>query len=161
MPLSTVTTLRLQHQHEVLYDLVRGLPEPELRTRVIPDKWSAYEQMSHLTAYQPAFYNRLKRIEQEDQPLFEPYMADNDPLFRDTVQRSLKEMSEDFTTQRFILINHLLALPDVVLRRTGIHQRYGALSIPEWTEMFLLHEGHHLFSIFQLTSQLRATIRPF
>ncbi len=161
MPLSTTTTIRLQHQHEVLQDLVRGLTEPELRTRVNPDKWSAYEQLSHLTAYQPLFYSRLKKIEQEDQPSFEPYVADSDPLFHDCVQRPIKEISEDFTTQRFILINHLVALPDPILRRTGIHQKYGALSITEWTEMFLLHEGHHLFSIFQLTSQLRATIRPF
>lgn len=159
MPLSTATTARLQLQQEVLQDLIRGIPEPELRTRVIPDKWSAYEQLSHLTAYQPLFYNRLKRIEQEEQPFFEPYVADNDPLFHDCVQRPLKEISEDFTTQRFILINHLVAMSDATLRRTGTHQKYGPLSIMEWTEMFLLHEGHHLFSIFQLTSQLRATIR--
>ena len=159
MPLSTATTYRLQHQHEVLQDLVRGLTEPQLRTRVIPDKWSAYEQLVHLTAYQPAFYNRLKRIEQEEQPLFDPYIADNDPLFLDCMQRPLKEITEDFTTQRFILINHLVSLPDPILRRTGAHMKYGPLSITEWTEMFLLHEGHHLFSIFQLTSQTRATIR--
>jgi hypothetical protein len=159
MPLSSITTIRLQHQHEVLQDLVRGFTEQQLRTPVIPDKWSAYEQMAHLTAYQPMFYNRLKRIEQDEQPEFEPYVADNDPLFTDAVQRPLNEISEDFTTQRFILINHLVSLPDPVLRRTGVHKKYGPLSITEWTEMFLLHEAHHLFSIFQLTSQLRATIR--
>lgn len=159
MPLSTATTYRLQHQQEVLHDLVWGLTEPQLRTRVNPDKWSAYEQMVHLTAYQPAFHNRLKRIEQEEQPLFDPYLADNDPLYLDCMQRPLNEITEDFTTQRFILINHLVSLPDPVLRRTGVHLKYGQLSIPEWTEMFLLHEAHHLFCIFQLTSQIRATIR--
>lgn len=160
MPLSTITTIRLQHQQDVLQDLVRGFTEHELRTRVIPEKWSAYEQMAHLTAYQPMFYNRLKRIEQEEQPEFEPYVADNDPLFPDCVQRPINEISEDFTTQRFILINHLVSLPDPILRRTGMHKKYGQLSISEWTEMFLLHEAHHLFSIFQLTSIFRATIRP-
>lgn len=159
MPLSTATTIRLQYQQEVLQDLARGLTEQQLRTRVIPDKWSAYEQIVHLTAYQPAFYNRLKKIEQEEQPQFEPYVADNDPLFLDCMQRPLKEISEDFTTQRFILINHLVSLPDPILRRMGVHKKYGPLSITEWTEMFLLHEGHHLFSIFQLTSQIRATNR--
>ena len=160
MPLSTITTIRLQYQHEVLQDLVRGFTEPQLRTRVIPEKWSAYEQMAHLTAYQPMFYNRLKRIEQEEQPEFEPYVADTDPLFLDCVQRPINEILEDFTTQRFILINHLVSLPDPVLRRTGMHKKYGPLSISEWTEMFLLHEAHHLFSIFQLTCMIRATIRP-
>lgn len=161
MPLSTAVTSRLQHQHEVINDLIKGLSEEQLRRRVIPDKWSAFEQLVHLTTYQPAFYNRLKRIEQEDQPVFEPYAAENDAAFNDCLQCSLKEVTEDFSTQRFILINHLVSLPDLALRRTGIHPVYGVLSIPDWTEMFLLHESHHCWNIFQLTSRTRATVKPF
>ena len=161
MPLSTAVTSRLQNQHEVISDLIRGLSEEQLRQRVIPEKWSAYEQLVHLTTYQPVFYQRLRRIEQEEQPQFEPYAADMDAAFHDCLQLSLKEVTEDFSTQRFILINHLVALPDTALRRTGIHPVYGVFTIPDWTEMFLLHESHHLWNIFQLTSRTRATVKPF
>jgi hypothetical protein len=33
---------------------------------------------------------------------------------------------------------------------SAVHKKYGALTIMEWTEFFLLHEAHHIFTIFQL-----------
>ena len=36
------------------------------------------------------------------------------------------------------------------LLKTGVHKKYGVLTITEWTEFFLLHEAHHIFTIFQL-----------
>lgn len=155
MALSLSATTRLQHQHEVIHDLIRGLTEQQLKQRTIPDKWSAFEQLVHLTAYQPAFSGRLRKIEQEEVPEFTPYVAEQDPLFHDTLQKSLPEILGDFKTQRFIIINHLLALPDQTLRRTGRHATYGLYSIMDWTEFFLLHEGHHLFKLLQLTGALR------
>ncbi|MEP7141716.1 MAG: DinB family protein [Ferruginibacter sp.] len=41
-------------------------------------------------------------------------------------------------------------LTDTRINRIGIHKKYGPLNIIQWTEFFLLHEAHHIFTIFQL-----------
>ncbi len=158
MPLSQSTATRLQHQHELISDLIRGLSEKQLQHRTIPDKWSAFEQLVHLTAYQPSFSSRLKAIEQEEVPVFEPYMAEKDPLFHECLKLPLKELLENLHTQRFIIFNHVNALSEQTLRRTGRHRKYGPLTIVEWTEFFLVHEAHHLYKLFQLTAEARSLL---
>jgi|SRR6266700_318545 len=155
MSLSISQTSRLQHQYETLSELVRGIPEEQLKLRVIPEKWSAFEQIAHLTAYQPVFLQRMVAIGLEQGLSFERYVADNDPVFHDCCKKALKELSDDLATQRFLIIRHLTDLPEQSLRRNARHPKFGLLSIPGWTEFFLLHEAHHLFSIFMLTQELK------
>ena len=153
MPLSASVLGRLQSQHKTIHDLIKGFSEEELQKRVNQDKWSSFEQIAHLKAYQPTFYNRLQKMQHEESPSFERYVADNDPLFHECCKNSLKELLNDLETQRFIVINHLTTLPEQALRRTGRHPKYGLMTIIDWTEFFLLHEAHHLFSIFMLTRE--------
>jgi len=68
---------------------------------------------------------------------------------------SLKELLEDLSTQRFLINNHITNLSETTLRREGIHPLYGSFSISQWADFFLLHEAHHLFTIFMLTAALR------
>jgi hypothetical protein len=155
MPLSLSVQARLKHQHETLHELIKGLTEAQLKERINPDKWSAFEQIVHLAAYQPTFLQRLHLIEQKDNPLFERYVADNDPLFQQYMTHSLKELLEDVSTQRFLINNHITNLNETILRRQGIHPLYGNFNIGQWADFFLLHEAHHLFAIFMLTASLR------
>jgi hypothetical protein len=160
MPLSVSALNRLQLQHYTIHELIKGFSEEGLRHRVVPEKWSTFEQIAHLTAYQPAFLARLQKIESADNPTFERYVADNDPVFEECCKKSLKELLDDFDTQRFLIHKHLTSLPEPVLRRIGKHPRFGLLTITDWTEFFLLHEAHHLFSIFMLTRQSLAASQP-
>jgi hypothetical protein len=155
MLLSAAVCSRLQYQHETLNDLLKGLPEQELRQRLQKDKWSPFEQVAHLTSYQPVFLQRMQIIEQEDNPLFDRYVADNDPAFVECCKKSLHELLNDLFGQRVIIYNHLMTLTDAAMRKTGRHPKYGLLTIADWTEFFLLHEAHHLFSIFMLTRLAR------
>lgn len=155
MPLSTSILTRLEHQHKTVRELIKGFDEEQLKRRVNPDKWSVFEQVAHLTSYQPVFFHRIQQMEQQQQPAFERYVADNDPAFTACVRRPLKELEDDMTTQRFIIHNHVGRLSETTLRRTGLHPRYGLMSMVQWTEFFLLHESHHLFTIFQLTADMR------
>jgi hypothetical protein len=155
MPLSLSIQSRLKHQHESLAELIKGLTEEQLKQRINPDKWSAFENTVHLVAYQPVFYKRLQLIEQQDNPAFERYMADNDPVFQQYKEYSLKELLEDFATQRFLINNHIFQLSETVLRRAGSHPLYGRFSMSQWSDFFLLHEAHHLFTIFMLTAAIR------
>jgi DinB superfamily len=155
MPLSYSIITRLQHQHETVSELIKGLSEANLKQVVNPGKWSAFENIAHLTAYQPTFLQRMHLIEQKDNPLFERYVAESDPVFNDCRKHSLKDLLEDLSTQRFILHKHITQLNETTLRRTGIHPKFGIMTINQWADFFLLHEAHHLFTLFMLTAEQR------
>jgi uncharacterized damage-inducible protein DinB len=146
---------RLRHQHETLRELVTGLTEAQLRTPVNPGKWSAQQNIAHLAAYQPVFLTRLKRIQSEDGPLFERYVADNDPPFLEAAQKDVPSLLAKTDTDRKAIKEFLLSLDDEAFGRTAIHPRYGKMDVTRWVEFFLLHEAHHLFTIFMLTADLR------
>lgn len=44
--------------------------------------------------------------------------------------------------------------------RIGLHPVYGPMTLEGWTEFFLLHEAHHLFTILRLGGSLRTGEQP-
>lgn len=152
--LSQSIIVRLRHQHETLTELVEDFSEDALRRRVIPGKWSIFEQAAHLAAYQPTFYARLQHMEAGNGPSFERYVADNDPHFHECCQNPLSELLDYLNKERAVISRHLLSLTETALQRNGRHPKYGLMDIGGWTEFFLLHEAHHLFSIFMLAREM-------
>lgn len=159
MPLTTSILGRLKTQQETVQDLVKGLSEDQLKQRVNPEKWSAFEQIAHLVAYQPTFLKRLQLITHQETPVFERYLADNDPLFHQCLGYSLKQLLEDLSTHRFLISNHITQLSETSLRREGVHPLYGSFTTSQWVEFFLLHEAHHLFAIFMLTAAVKNSVQ--
>jgi uncharacterized damage-inducible protein DinB len=152
--LSQSIIVRLRHQHETLTELLEGCSEEALRRRAIPGKWSIFEQSAHLAAYQPTFYARLQQMESVNGPSFERYVADNDPHFQECCQKSLSELLDYLNKERAVISRHLLSLTEMDLQRSGRHPKYGLMDVGGWTEFFLLHEAHHLFSIFMLAREM-------
>jgi hypothetical protein len=155
MSLSASVCSRLQHQHETIQELLNGFSEDQLKQRILKEKWSAFEQVVHLVTYQPVFLQRMQMIQLQNAPTFERYVADNDPSFIEGCKRPLSELLNDLLAQRTTITDHLMTLPVSALGKTGRHPKYGLLTIAEWTEFFLLHEAHHIFSIFMLTRSAR------
>lgn len=155
MSLSASTLSRLEYQHLTIRDLIGNTPENDLRRNVHPGKWSAFENIAHLAAYQPIFQLRLERMQAENDPEFERYVAADDPQFATALTRSLGELLIDIDEKRSILIAELKGMDDQTLARTGLHPRYGRFAISDWTEFFLLHEAHHLYTIFMLVRDLQ------
>lgn len=44
----------------------------------------------------------------------------------------------------------LQSLSDEDFERTGVHPKFGAMSLSLWLEFFLVHESHHLYVVLQL-----------
>ncbi len=156
MPLSASILSRLLHQHETIGELISGFSEQQLKQAPIPDKWSPFENIVHLAAYQLTYIQRITLILQADQPRFERYIAENDPLFHTSLKKSLPELLDYTNHNRSIMIDFLTGLGDDQLKLKGIHSKYGSLTLNQWTEFFLLHEAHHLWTILQLISTHRA-----
>jgi len=159
MPLSPSILTRLRHQYEALPELTDGLTEQQLKQRINPDKWSAFENIAHLAAYQPMFLARLERIAAEETPSFERYVAEKDPLFPQYLEHPLETLMDLIPARAQTITTHLTSLNTTDLLRTGLHPRYGTLTVSQWTQFYLLHEAHHLFTIFMLTQELRAAHR--
>ncbi len=155
MPLSSSILGRLKYQHETLHELIMGLSEQQLKEKLIPNKWSAFENIVHLAAYQPTFFQRMQIIVQKDNLSFERYVAEQDPLFNDYLKHTFKELMDDITAQRFLIYKSINHLSEPALRKVAVHPKFGRMNVNQWIEFFLLHEAHHLFAIFMVTSELR------
>lgn len=154
MPLSDSIIARLQYQHQTIAELTKNFTEEQLRHRINPDKWSAFENIVHLAAYQPTFIQRIELMLEEDNPLFERYVAEKDDHFYECLKLSLPELISDIENDRSTIFKKLQGLSDTQLSRTGLHPKYGELSMVTWADFFLLHEANHLWAIMQLVHSI-------
>jgi hypothetical protein len=143
---------RLKTQYLAIEQLVAGVSNDMLTTPPAPGKWNALDNIAHLVRYQKIFTGRIHRILNEDTPVFDRYNGDLDPEFTPFRLMSLGKLLEIINADRAIIVNLLSALDDIELSRIGIHPKYGRLTILKWAEFFVLHEAHHLFTIFQLVN---------
>jgi uncharacterized damage-inducible protein DinB len=153
MPLPESTSLRLKTQLHCLPTLLSGTTEEALEFKPQPGQWCAREHLAHLALYQRMFLRRLQRLQSEHQPLLPRYRAEEDPEWTEWAQRAAPEIFEDLQSQRRELIRQAEGLSDDELARTGIHTRFGTLTVLQWLEFFLLHEAHHLLSVLQRTRE--------
>jgi hypothetical protein len=155
LPLPKTTLDRLKTQHEVIEVLISGLGEVELKLHPIPDKWSIHENIAHLTCYQPRVISRTRKILSEDKPAFESYIPEKDPEFPKFIAMSVEELITDQKEKRAEFVNIISNLSDEQLTRCGIHSKFGQMNLVEWTEFFLLHEAHHIYTIFKLIRSIK------
>jgi uncharacterized damage-inducible protein DinB len=151
---SSVST-RLQYQHKSLIDIIDGLSDEQIRQHVNPGKWSIFENIVHLQTYQHAFIARTRRILDEDNPVFERYTAEADPVFHDNCSKSSREIMQDLITVRKEMSAGILSFTDSDFKKTGEHPVFGKMTLPQWLNFFLLHEAHHLFTIFKMAGTLK------
>jgi hypothetical protein len=140
----------LQHQHHSIREVIGDRPDSILRRSVIPGKWSAHANVAHLAAYQPVFIDRLQRIASESTPAFGRYVAEEDPSFPGYLERPTASLLEQIDVDRSRIGTLLIGADVSFLNRMASHPRFGLLTVTDWTEFFLLHEAHHLYTIYAL-----------
>ena len=150
MPLNHATLVRLDAQLETFFHLTSGISEVQLREVLVPGKWSVFEQMAHLVRYQEIFIQRLDLIVIEEQPVFDFYHAEKDPAWRIWQKADMNAVNLTIKDGRETVQKILKSFDESTLERVGVHPRFGAMDIPQWTEFFVLHESHHLYAIFRL-----------
>jgi uncharacterized damage-inducible protein DinB len=151
---SSVST-RLQYQHKSLVDLIDGLSDEQIRRQIITGKWSIFENIVHLQTYQHTFIERVKKILEGNNPSFSRYTAEADPLFLDNCSLSSREVMQDLLTIRKDMSAGMLSFQESDFDKTGNHPAFGQMNLMQWINFFLLHEAHHLFTIFKLAAELR------
>ena len=144
---------RLKNQQEAISELIT-ISHPRLYVHPLPGKWSIHDNIAHIARYQEFFMERINIILENDTPVFERYKAEDDPFFEGWQERSTGDLIKILNTDRQKLFALIINIPPQKLSRTGIHQKFGELTIILWVEFFLLHEAHHLFTIFRLATDV-------
>lgn len=159
MPLPSSITTRLQYQHKSLLDLIEGLTDDQVHRNVISGKWSVFENMVHLQTYQHVFIFRVNEMLTGSNPSFNRYSADADPYFPVNCAKSTREIMQDLLGLRKDIAAQISNLDDDSLHKKGSHPVFGSMDIVQWLNFFLLHEAHHLFTIFKLAAELKKEIK--
>ena len=141
---------RLQSQPAALDTLLFGFTEEETKAIPMPDKWSIFENVVHLARYHEVFIERIALIATGANPIFQRYRADDDPGFFEWQKKSLAQVLVDFNKDREEINTMLAAIPADKLKHTALHPFFGLMNIEGWTELFLLHEAHHFFTMVRL-----------
>ena len=155
MPLPSSITTRLQYQHKSLLDLIENLTDEQVRKQIITGKWTIFENIVHLQTYQHVFIFRVREILERNNLQFDRYSAEADPYFPINCSKSTREAIQDLLTVRKDMCVEINNISDEDLLRTGTHPVFGQMNLFQWLNFFLLHEAHHLFTIFKLAAELK------
>jgi hypothetical protein len=141
----------LTSQHLIVAEIIKTVSSERMVTTP-PGKWNIHDNLAHLAKYQLIFIERVNKILEEDVPFFDRYKAEDDPDFATFRKHNDGDLLKCLDDQRRKLVALVSGLQVKDLERIGIHKKYGALNIIQWIEFFLLHEAHHIFTIFQLAN---------
>lgn len=155
MQLSSAISTRLHYQHKVLVEVLDGLSDEQIRRQLNPGKWSIFENVVHLQAFQHKFIERVQQILKNEEPVFDRYTAEGDPLFLDNCHKSTREVMQDLLTTRKEMTAEIVSFKETDFDKRGTHIVYGKMNLHQWLNFFLLHEAHHLFTIFKLAAELK------
>jgi len=155
MQLPSSVSTRLQYQHKSLLDIIEGLSDEQIRRQINAGKWSIFENIVHLQTYQHMFIRRIRLMLTEDVPVFSPYTAEADPLFHDNCGLPMRDVMQYLFGTRKELSSAILSFKETDFEREARHSTYGKMNVLLWLNFFLLHEAHHLFTIFKLAGELR------
>ncbi len=143
---------RLQTQYKAIDPIIDQVSDERLLTTPAPGKWSIHDQIAHLARYQVIFIGRMQQILNTPGIQFGAYKADEDSGFPAYQLTSLNDLLRSYEVDRAKILALLNRLSEHELTLVGVHPKYGNLSTLQWAEFFILHEAHHLFSIFQLAN---------
>lgn len=148
LPFSVDTRFRTQHLS--LGEIMAAIPQETLQREIKPGKWTAFENAAHLAVFHPVYMERFQRILSENEPMFERYVWETDKQFAQYKSIRITALLDVYRKDREDMITFVDGLDAKALRRKGSHPVYGKFDMAQWVELFVLHEAHHLFTIFQL-----------
>jgi hypothetical protein len=113
-----------------------GRDEQALRAQPQPGRWSALQHLAHLGRMHEVYLARVRRLLSEDAPAIAAYRAEHDDEWNQWEGLTLIELLRSLSNDQW--------------HRIGRHSNFGSLTLAQWIEFFLVHEGHHLYSALTL-----------
>ena len=140
----------LDYQLNELIDSIKSM-DFELYKKVIwKDKWTVHEHLAHLGRYHEVFIERLNLILIGDNPELPRYVAKLDAAFTSWTNLSTNRIIEKTIILRKELRQLIEKNMNSLKSCSGRHPHFGSMTFLEWLHFFLLHESHHIYSIFRM-----------
>jgi uncharacterized damage-inducible protein DinB len=139
------TLLRLETQLDALDTILAGATPEALARRPPSGAWSAHEHVAHLARHHTVFLDRLRQVAAEESPRFDRYRAEDDPAWPEWSALPTAVAIVRLRALRADIVQWISGLSAMQTARVGIHPLFGAQSVAEMVEFFLVHEGHHLY----------------
>ena len=142
---------RLNSQHLAIKELIKKIDEEKINRRFEIGKWSIQENLVHIVSYHQVFLIRLDKIIRSDNPYFDRYTFEGDAHFDKLQKLNSEKLLIHLEEERKKVTDFIFNLNDSELQKPGTHQKFGVMNVVEWIEFFLLHEAHHIYTIFKLS----------
>ncbi len=139
---------------DFLAEALRGESLDSIANQTVAGKWSAHENLAHLARYHQVFLQRIEKMLTEKSPAFPRYRAEEDPEWQSWSSLPTQQMLARLSSMRTKLMARLRSLSEEDFERTGVHPKFGEMSLALWLEFFLVHEAHHLYVVLQLVRKI-------
>lgn len=137
----------LERAPSVIVPLVREVPEPLLKRRPGPGRWSAHEHACHLAAVQPLFFARLELFLTQEHPSIRAYLPEREHSPDALLAVDLEEALSRFQRERGELVAHLRRLEPRDWQRTAEHEEYSHYSLFILFRHVVMHDMLHAYRI--------------
>jgi uncharacterized damage-inducible protein DinB len=142
---------RLISQHLAIKELTKSLEKELINRRHETGKWSIQENLLHIVSYHQVFLMRVDKIINADNPFFDRYTFKGDVNFDKMKKLDTVKLLNHLEEERIKIIDLIFNLNENELQKSGTHQKFGKMNVVEWVEFFLLHEAHHIYTIFKIS----------
>ncbi len=143
----------LDAQQNAIQAIAGSASGPALRAQPQPGKWSAVQHLAHVARMHDIYLARVQRILTEDAPVIPAYRAEQDDEWSGWEGLALVDVLSRLRDRRAELAARLRILSDAQWNRVGRHSNLGLLTLAEWIAFFLVHEGHHLYTVLTLAKR--------
>ena len=145
-----VVIAALERAPDIVIPLVQEVPEPILKRRPRPGKWSAHEHACHLAAVHPRMLARLDLMLVDPSPRIKPYLPHLDDEDGALLKVDLDEAMERFSNDRRQLVERLNTLSPEDWQRTAEHGEYTHYSVFIMFRHLAMHDMFHAYRIEEL-----------
>jgi hypothetical protein len=140
----------LERAPEIVIPLVREVPEPVLKRRPKPNKWSAHEHACHLATIHPVMSARLDLLLTDPSPRITPFFPSAEDEGGALLRANLDQALERFASDRRLLVQRLKGLSPQDWERTAEHGEYSHYSVFIMFRHLAMHDMFHAYRIEEL-----------
>lgn len=123
---------------------VVGMFPEHLTARPIDDRWSTMEVVCHLADFEPILATRMKRIIAEERPLMFASPPESFNAALHPHDRVLEEELAVIEATRKHMARILKKLPSEALKRQGVHNERGLVTLENMLASAINHIPHHV-----------------
>lgn len=140
----------LETAPRVIIPMIREVPDPVLKRRPSPAKWSAYEHACHLSQSDKLFRDRLDMILSTPEPFIRSVEPTPDEEAGSYFDVDLDESLERYVRERTTLVTRLRELSSEEWQKTAVHEAFDHYSVFIMFRHVLNHEMFHAYRIEEL-----------